>query len=234
MAYDLKNEEDVKEYLKNLHIEYKFGCYSEKKPEVCHLLGDFHEAVKGEMENAAATYKANCDDYNYGKSCAKYGDFKAIGKGCKVDMPTAYKYMSKGCELNDENGCLHAGVLGTSKRDLGEKDRITQVQKSVSQLKKACDMFNSDKACFYLSSIYLSGLEDIIDKNYKEAYKLSLKSCEFGNPYACANLSQMHTRGEGAQKNSELAKTFKKRAVELYEEMKQLQPEVKFHQGINP
>lgn len=100
MAYDLKNEEDVKEYLKNLHIEYKFGCYSEKKPEgkwknkiylsitsrlndrfaVCHLLGDFHEAVKGEMENAAATYKANCDEYNYGKSCAKYGDFKAIGE----------------------------------------------------------------------------------------------------------------------------------------------------------
>lgn len=150
-------------------------------------------------------------------------------------MPTAYRYMSKGCELNDEKGCLHAGVLGTSKREnLGEKDRVTQVQKSVGQLKKACDMFNSDKACFYLSSIYLSGLEDIIDKNYKEAYKLSLKSCELGNPYACANLSQMHTRGEGAQKNSELAETFKKRAVELYEEMKRLQPEVKFHQGINP
>lgn len=33
MAYDLKKEEDVKEYLKNLHIEYQFGCYSEKKPE---------------------------------------------------------------------------------------------------------------------------------------------------------------------------------------------------------
>lgn len=29
--YDLKNEDDVKEYLKNLLIEYNFGCFSEKK-----------------------------------------------------------------------------------------------------------------------------------------------------------------------------------------------------------
>lgn len=33
MAYDLKNAEEVKEYLKNLHIEYRFGCQSEKNPE---------------------------------------------------------------------------------------------------------------------------------------------------------------------------------------------------------
>lgn len=33
MAYNLKKEEEVKEYLKNLHIEYQFGCYSEKNPE---------------------------------------------------------------------------------------------------------------------------------------------------------------------------------------------------------
>lgn len=33
MAYDLKSEEEVKEYINNLGIEYRFGCYSEKKPE---------------------------------------------------------------------------------------------------------------------------------------------------------------------------------------------------------
>jgi hypothetical protein len=31
MAYNLKEEKDVQEYLKNLHIEYQFGCLSEKK-----------------------------------------------------------------------------------------------------------------------------------------------------------------------------------------------------------
>lgn len=33
MGYNLKDEEEVKEYLKNLHIEYQFGCHSEKRPE---------------------------------------------------------------------------------------------------------------------------------------------------------------------------------------------------------
>ncbi|KYN50217.1 PREDICTED: cytochrome c oxidase assembly factor 7 homolog [Cyphomyrmex costatus] len=233
MAYDLKNEEEVKEYLKNLHIEYQFGCYNEKKPEVCHLLGDFYEAVKMEIEKAASLYKTTCDQYNYARSCAKFGDFKVIGKGCNKDIPTGYKYLSKSCELNDEYGCLHAGVLGTSKSDVGEKDRATQIHAGAKYLKKACDMYNMDKACFYLSGIYLGGLENVIEKNYKEAYKLSLKSCELGNPYACANLSQMHTRGEGAQKNPELAAIFKKRATDLYEELTRSQKELKFHQGID-
>lgn len=33
MAYNFKSEEDVKEYLTNLGIEYRFGCYKEKNPE---------------------------------------------------------------------------------------------------------------------------------------------------------------------------------------------------------
>lgn len=33
MAYDLKKESDVKEYIDKLGVEYRFGCYSEKKPE---------------------------------------------------------------------------------------------------------------------------------------------------------------------------------------------------------
>lgn len=33
MAYNFKSESEVKEYINNLGIEYRFGCYSEKKPE---------------------------------------------------------------------------------------------------------------------------------------------------------------------------------------------------------
>ena len=33
MAWDLKSEEEVKEYLENLRTEYSFGCYSEQKAE---------------------------------------------------------------------------------------------------------------------------------------------------------------------------------------------------------
>lgn len=33
MAFDFKKEEDVKEYLKNLEIQYNFGCLEERNPE---------------------------------------------------------------------------------------------------------------------------------------------------------------------------------------------------------
>jgi len=33
MSYDFKKDEDVKEYIKNLGIEYRFGCFSEKDPQ---------------------------------------------------------------------------------------------------------------------------------------------------------------------------------------------------------
>lgn len=33
MSYNFKKEEDVKEYIKNLGIEYRFGCLSEKDPQ---------------------------------------------------------------------------------------------------------------------------------------------------------------------------------------------------------
>ena len=35
---DLKNEEEVKEYLENLVTEYRFGCYHEKNPKCKALL----------------------------------------------------------------------------------------------------------------------------------------------------------------------------------------------------
>lgn len=33
MAINFKSESEVKEYINNLGIEYRFGCYSEKKPD---------------------------------------------------------------------------------------------------------------------------------------------------------------------------------------------------------
>lgn len=33
MAWDFRKEEDVQKYLANLDVEYKFGCYQEKKPK---------------------------------------------------------------------------------------------------------------------------------------------------------------------------------------------------------
>lgn len=115
MSYDLKREEEVKEYVENLGIEYRFGCYKEKKPEVCHLLADYLEAIKKDFSKAAKVFKSNCVDYNFGKSCLKYGNYALIGRGRdKSDPEEALKYFEKGCDLGDPTSCLHAGVLLTA------------------------------------------------------------------------------------------------------------------------
>lgn len=231
-GYNLKDSEDVEEYLKNLYTEYQFGCLSEKNPEVCHLLGDYYESIKQDYKAALNVYKKNCDDYKYGRSCTKYGGYRAIGNECKQDFETAFKYMQRGCNYNDSRGCLHAGTLAVSKQKAKEP-RKDQILLGMEMLTKACDA-NEEKACFYLSGIFLNGIKDFVEANQKQAYLYSLKCCEFGNPYACANVSIMHKKGDGVQQNDDLAKTFRTRAEELYKELTEFKHQVKFHQGLNP
>ncbi|OAD53166.1 Sel1 repeat-containing protein 1 like protein [Eufriesea mexicana] len=231
-SYNLKDADELHEYLKNLHIEYQFGCLSEKNPEVCHLLGDYNEAIKQDYPEALKVFKNNCDEHNYARSCTKYGDYRVMGTACQKDPVEAFKYMQKGCDLGDTRGCLHAGTLAVSQEELN-LDRNSQISLGMKLLKKACDS-NEEKACFYLSGIFLSGIEGYVSKNQKEAYVLSLKCCELKNPYACANVSIMHKKGDGVQQNDELAKSFKTRAEELLQEIKVQKRPLRFHQGIDP
>lgn len=116
-------------------------------------------------------------------------------------------------------------------------------------LTKSCDM-NNGNACFYLSGMHISGAEGpiaaandseplissssetklkkpvkktsdfIIQKDMEKAFTFTYKACELNNMYACANLSQMYARGEGTEKNPEKAEIYKKKAVELQDELK--------------
>ncbi|KAH8386741.1 hypothetical protein KR093_002378 [Drosophila rubida] len=159
MAYDLKKESDVKEYVEKLGVEYRFGCYSEKKPEVCHLLGDYLEGIKKDFEKASKVYKSTCDDYGYAKSCYKYGNYSFLGKGksgSKGEPRVAYQYYEKGCNLNDSDACLHSGLLLVSRSMPKEIDR--DVPKGLQFLTKSCDM-NNATACFYLSGMHISGVQ---------------------------------------------------------------------------
>lgn len=115
--------------------------------------------------------------------------------------------------------------------------------------KKACDK-NDNMACHYLSSMYISGvpknLEDFnphdpeknknieyaIKPDFKEAFKYASKACELGHVYGCANVSIMYAKGEGVEKNEELAEKFKKITIEL-QRAPETTKELKFQQGLN-
>ncbi|KAL3270592.1 hypothetical protein HHI36_021129 [Cryptolaemus montrouzieri] len=244
MAYDFKSETDVKEFLKNLGIEYRFGCYSEKNPEVCHLLGDYLESINKDFDKAAIVYKSNCDDYKYPKSCLKYGTYMLLGKGVRnADQKTAIDYFDKGCELGNASSCLHQGLLCICENE--DKRIVRNVQKGMSLLEKSC-MGGNANACYYISGMYISGVKKHqveetlpnletyeVAKDMEKAFKFALQGCDLGNVYSCANLSQMYRKGEGVAKNQELADKYKALALDYQEQIKSNQT-LTFQEGLPP
>lgn len=246
MAFNLKSESEVKEYLKNLGIEYRFGCYSEKKPEVCHLLADYLESIKKDYEKAGKVYKTNCDEYKYGKSCQKFATYSLLGKGCKkADYPQAYEYFDKGCKLDESDCCLNQGLLlVTNNTQFGLKPDIL---KGMEVLEKACSAKNAN-ACYYLSGMYIAGVRKMesqskptdkltkddfqIQKNMEKAFQYALQGCNLGNMYSCANLSQMYSKGDGVEKNPELATKYKNMALEMQQELQNAKT-LQFQQGLS-
>ncbi|KAK4878373.1 hypothetical protein RN001_010879 [Aquatica leii] len=202
---------------------------NEKNPEVCHLLGDYLEAIDKDFSKAAKVYKSNCDDYQYSKSCYKYGSYSLLGKGCKQDYSEAYKYFEQGCKLNHPESCLHQGLLATSKEEI--KGVKPDILKGMKMLEKACSAANQN-ACYYLSGMYISGVRKpnvdksnkdqdafLVQKSMEKAFSYALKGCELGHIYSCVNLSQMYNRGDGVEKNVELAEKYRNMALEMQEEI---------------
>lgn len=229
MAYDLKKEEDVKEFLENLGIEYRFQCYREKEPDGCHRLGDFLEAVKKDFHKACKIYKFNCDDYKYGKSCFKYGNYSFLGKGCKADLDRAFEYYSIGCENASPESCLHAGLMLTSTNRDEKKPWKKDYVKGLDFLDKGCQG-NNGMSCYFASGIYITGAPNVL-KNMEKAFEYTRKACELDNIHACANLSQMYRKGDGVKKDTSLAQKYKDKAVEMQEQITKGFRQIEFEQG---
>lgn len=96
---------------------------------------------------------------------------------------------------------------------------------------------NNGNGCFYLSGIYMTGVDSskslnnkeqsnaqkpkdafVLEKDMKKAFALSTKACELKNFYACANLSRMYAVGDGTEKNLEKSEQYKKKSDELSDE----------------
>jgi len=228
MAYNLKDEADTKEYIDNLGTEYRFGCYHEKKPEVCHLLADFMEAIKQDYEKAGKLYKVNCEDFDFGHSCFKFGNYLFTGKGnFKPDHVRATEAFDKGCKLGFSDSCLHSGLMRTSK--MSQVPRNHELAKD--KFETGCSLDNA-QCCFYLSGMFIAGIDkSSIAKDMEKAFTYSKKACELGNVYACANLSQMYKKGDGVQKDQEKADQYRKIALEMQDQITKPFRSITFEEG---
>ncbi|XP_037092236.1 cytochrome c oxidase assembly factor 7 homolog [Pollicipes pollicipes] len=230
MNFDLKSEEDVKQYIDNLGIEYRFGCYNEKKPESCHLLADYFEGIKKDFERAAKVYKSTCDDYGLTKSCHKYAGYVFLGKGCRQDSEEALRYYTRGCDGGEMQSCLNAGLMHLSgATSNGQQKNLPQ---AMQMIEKSCSGDNPT-GCYYLSGLYITGVKGHHEKDMQVAFKHALKACELGNMYACSNVSQMYRKGDGIDKDEKLAADFRHRAAEMQEQVKK-NMNIGFQQGASP
>lgn len=226
-----KNKDELKKFLENLGVEYRYGCFEENNPETCHLLGDYLLSIDKAQTKAAQIYRSNCEDNKYGLSCDAFG--RMAFKGQSIEGGPNYKlaldYFLRGCELNEPRSCYHGGqMLGI--QDKGINSIIEpDPERSLSMLKKACDSGKQPASCTLIHSFYLKGFQGK-PADLKEAARFASIACDQNEFIACYNLSRMYHLGEGVSADIERANFYQKRAKEVREGAKknvQANPDVK-------
>ena len=133
------------------------------------------------------------------------------------------EYFSKGCQLNDNEGCFYAGQL-LAGSDPQYKDEVkTDINKALEYLEKGCQSDKngtiSGECCFYAHSHYLFG-KNGAPKDLTKAFKLAVRGCNFDHMQACNNLSQMYGLGMGTPTNKQLAEKYKRKTVDMIEQIR--------------
>ncbi|CAD7087042.1 unnamed protein product [Hermetia illucens] len=95
MTYDLQKESDVKKYLEKLGVEYRFGCYLEKKPEACHLFFGKIKKKASDFASKACELKNMC-------ACANLSQMYAGGDGTEKNEEKSEKFKKMALEMQEE------------------------------------------------------------------------------------------------------------------------------------
>lgn len=204
----MRDEEEVREFLQKLEIEYQFSCYKENNGEGCCLLGEFMQAVRSDFRRATLAFKKGCDKHDHPKACFKYGGDLFRGRGgLKRDFGKALEYQKKACELGWKEGCAIAGQQ--LDEDGPHKDPVAAME----YFKKSCDM-NLDQGCVSASSMYHQGREGL-PKDLEKSLHYAVRACDMGHMQSCANAAFLYKTGQGAEKSEIMATKYRNKALEL-------------------
>ncbi|KAI1892041.1 hypothetical protein AGOR_G00149900 [Albula goreensis] len=185
------DEEEVKQFLDNIGIEFSYQCHKQKDPEGCQRLADYLEGVKRNYEATAQVLTHNCEVNGHGESCYKLGAYHVSGKGGVPEcLKKAYSCFTRSCKAGAREYYEKACAAGFA------------------------------PSCFNLSTMYIQGSPGL-DKNMEQALKYSMEACQLGHVWACANASRMYKLGEGTAKDNEKAEELKNRAKLLHGQQKE-------------
>ncbi|KAJ1170240.1 hypothetical protein NDU88_002121 [Pleurodeles waltl] len=214
---DFQNEEEVQEYLTNVGTEYSYQCYKEKDPNGCHRLAEYFEGIKKNFNSAAQVLKANCEQNQHSESCYKLGAYYITGKGgLAPNLKAAYDCFIKSCKKGGKKSieaCHNAGLLAHDGRVFEGKPDPAVARDYYTM---ACNG-NFSPSCFNLSALYIQGAPGL-PKDMTQAMNYSIKACDLGHVWACANASRMYKLGDGVDKNDAKAEALKDKARDLHKE----------------
>jgi len=220
-------------YVKNIGIEYRYGCYEEKRADSCHILAEYMEAIEQNFSKAYTLFKENCESKLYPKSCYKYAKYLIAGKECEASLKGTIKPLEIACDANVPPACRLLSLVHWN----GEPDREPDSKKAESYMKKACELEDSE-ACWLLSTWYIGNHEKFkiskggekktveqhrigqLEKNMEEAVKYGKMACDLNVAQSCANVARMYKLGDGIKKDPDLAKEYLEKAKAMVEILK--------------
>lgn len=113
-----------------------------------------------------------------------------------VEIKYSYKLYIDGAELGCPNCCYRLGRAF----ERGELNRNVNWQDAIRWYKYAASLGQVD-AQMALSSFYITGIDRVLDLNYEEAYKWTLRAAITGNPGAAYSLGGYIEQGIGIKKD---------------------------------
>lgn len=226
----LKTKEEVIEFLKNLGIEYRYGCYENKNPEACELLAEYVELVERNIEKSTRLYRFTCDTYSIGKSCHNYANSLFYGRGIKKDYAKALDYYSKGCLTGHAVSCFNAGQLHFSEHKQVRAMIPRDMDKAATLFEKGCTLNNPD-SCSLGVYLYYSNFVGTREKETKEnpelkaehqakALKFAERGCKLNELNCCVYLTKAYEEGLACEKNADKLKEVKEKVQDLVDQYK--------------
>uniref|UniRef100_A0A0N5A226 Sel1 repeat family protein n=1 Tax=Parastrongyloides trichosuri TaxID=131310 RepID=A0A0N5A226_PARTI len=233
-----KIQQEREEYVKNIGIEYRFGCYEEKRPDSCHLLGEWMEAIQKDFDKAYILYKDNCLTRQYPRSCYKYANYRISGtKEQPKKLEELIEPYKIACDNDIPSGCSTLGLIYWN----GEEGRKPNTELAVKYMERACELEDTT-SCFRLSNWYRSSEEDrknnvkkeenselgFIPKNTEKALSFAIKACDLGDPNACMHAALMYRGRDGFPLDKEKTKIYSNKAKEIVELAKKMNLQTDF------
>nr|XP_035122132.1 cytochrome c oxidase assembly factor 7-like [Callithrix jacchus] len=177
--------------------------------EGCYRLVDNLQGIQKNFDEAAKVLKFNCEDNQHSDSCYKLGAYYVTGKGgLTQDMKAAASCFLIACEKPGKKSLAACHNITRLAHDgWVNEDGQPDLGKARDYYTRVCDAGYAS-SYFNCSAMFLQGGTGFF-KDMDMKCKYSMKVCDVGHFWACANASRMYKLGDGIENDEAKAEVLK-------------------------